>query len=181
MNLAETQSKILNDLTWDEASKPIHGEISAWGQIKNNAKSKSLELKNSTFRPKLMLPRPMRIKQTYRNTQVSPQPSRQALGSEKVEKIIFKLIEKSKKTAEKLKKIGQKYYGDKVLTKIPFLNYKLNLPRSLNSLKTPDLKKRIKCKAVGKIEGKSFDYHLNGISYTMKGPSNPPMNYLSRL
>ena len=49
MNFAEIQSKILNDLHWDEASKPIHGEISAWGQIKNNAKSKSLELKTSNF------------------------------------------------------------------------------------------------------------------------------------
>lgn len=181
MNLAEKQSKILNDLNWDETTKPIHGEISAWGQIKNNAQSKSLELKNSNFRPKLMLPRPVRIKKTYRHSLVSPQPSKQVIGNEKVDEIIFKLIEKSKKTAEKLKKIGQKYYGDKILTKVPFLNYKLNLPRSLNTLKTPDLKKRMKNKPVTKVVGNSFDYHLTGISYSMRGPSNPPINYLSRL
>lgn len=180
MNFIENQSRVLNDLTWEEPQKVMHGEISAWGHIKNNAKSKSLEIKTSTFRPKLMLPRPMRVKKTYRQLLVSPQPSQRVMGNEKVEGIIFKLIEKSKKTAEKLKKIGQKSYGDNKLDKIPFLNYKLNLPRSLNTLKTPDRKKRIIRKTVTRPEDNSFDYKLSGVSYTLKGPSYPPINYLKK-
>lgn len=181
MNLTENQSKVLNDLAWEEPQKTIHGEISAWGQIKNNSKSKSLEIKTSTFRPKLMLPRPIRVKKTFKQLLASPQPSQRVIGNEKVEGIIFKLIEKSKKTAEKLKKIGQKCHGDKSINRIPFLSYKLNLPRSLNTLKTPDGKKRIIRKTVARPADNSFDYRLAGVAYTLKGPSCPPINYLRSL
>ena len=182
MNVIANQSRILNEVDWADPDSALHHDISAWGQMKHfrhGQNSKSLELKKPTFRPKLMLPRPARVKKSYREVIVSPSEmsSRASLDTKRVEGIIFKLIEKSRITAAKLKKIGQMTSGQRLSSKIPFMNYKLNLPRSLNTLKTPNIKKRAPTQAVVKPDESNFTYYLTGISLNSKG--NSPSTYLS--
>jgi hypothetical protein len=174
MNFINNQSRVLSEVNWEDPDSAFHEDLSAWGQIKHikrGANSKSLELKRPTFRPKLMLPRPVKMKKNYREVLVSPlqMASRNYCDSQRVEGIIFKLIERSRITAEKLKKIGQRNLGDKLSTKVPFLHYKLNLPRSLNTLKTPKINKRTNRLTVTKPEENSFNYFLTGTSCGPKG------------
>jgi hypothetical protein len=164
MNSWADSTKELAELRWDDPYKDPNIEISGWDHQKHSYKARSLELKTLALRPKLMLPRAIRPKAKYTHTIYSPPPqsSMNTAEDEKVENLILKLLEKNRKKFKKLKQNNTTKFSRRIVTRIPFLDYKLNLPRSLNMLKSP--KKTKEREDRYRIGNESFNYRLTGTS-----------------
>ena len=114
-----------------------------------------------------MLPKPTKAKKKKYFPAIStpqPLPNQTNIQEEKIENLIMKLLEKSRKKVNSMKHSDTYRLGNRTLTKIPFLNYKLNLPRSLNTLKSP---KHIKFR----LRSTDFQAPIENFTYRLTGTS----------
>lgn len=168
MNTYNHEAKELVDLAWEDENKKFYHEFSGWDERKPSLKSKSLEFsKTYNLRPKLMIPRVTKLRKRYSPSIVPsvPLPQVQVSNERKIESLIIKLIEKNKKKSDAKKILSFNRFGKKIVTRIPFLDYKLNLPRSLNTINTS---RTLKPKYKTTIDRDNFTYKLKGISLLKK-------------
>ncbi|OMJ89596.1 hypothetical protein SteCoe_8221 [Stentor coeruleus] len=166
MNFWDDKGKVLAEMEWNDHGIKSEVDVSGWAYHRNAIKSRSLEFRNTpTFRPKLMLPRPKRVRKPYSPSINTPQPMAKSISpsGEKIESLILKLLEKGQKKAKDVKFNNTYRIGNRIVTRIPFLNYKLNLPRSLNMLKAPKQVKGLS-RANKRPLASSFAYKLTGTS-----------------
>lgn len=165
MNIDE-KVKALAELNWEDQDELLSHGISGWEERKSSIKSRSLEFRNtSKLRPKLLLPRPPKTKKKFLFPMIcTPQPQKlQSIEEVKIDNLIYKLLEKSRKKF-KDSKFSYPKNNAKIVTRIPFFTYKLNLPRSLNTLKSPKHLKEIKFKSQTTKPADKFSYRLTGTS-----------------
>lgn len=174
MSFWDDRVKALADIGWEEGNKVLNAELSGWQEKIHSEKSKSLEIKQSQMRPKLMIPKPIKLKKNYFPVISTPAPVKAppvnyVKEEEKIENLIMKLLEKSRKKAKIVKSNNSNTFNfnSRVVTRIPFLSYKLNLPRSLNTLRTPrSLKNRVTSNKNDIPD--MFSYRLTGTSLFSK-------------
>ena len=175
MNSLDDKVKALAEIGWEDNTYNLHEDISGWEERNYSSKSKSLEVRCSIIRPKLMLPKPLKTRKrkyfpAISTPQPNPLPSKNKIQEEeKIENLIMKLLERSRRKSRNEKSMRSDIYrfGSKVVTRIPFLDYRLNYPRTLNTLKSPNLTK-IKFKPSVREMKDTFAYRLTGTSLICK-------------
>ena len=174
MNFLDDKVKALAEIGWEENKRNIQEDLSGWEERIYSNKSKSLEIRCNTIRPKLMLPKPLDLRKkkyfpTVSTPQPVPLPTKNKVNEEqKIENLIMKLLERSRRKSRNEKTISADIrFSSKIVTKIPFLNYRLNYPRTLNILKSPN-RTRIKSKQIVREIQDNFAYRLTGTSLISK-------------
>ena len=91
----DEKSKALVDIRWEENHFRFNHELSGWEERKHSVKKKSNEFKN-IIRPKLMLPKPNKIRKIKYFPVISTPPpipkQNKWKTEEKIESVIMKLL-----------------------------------------------------------------------------------------